>query len=345
MLDTRKTLHDTGILHVIKILAANGANGRLDITAGTTEGAVFFKDGQLVDARVGHLTGFPAVNAIASISDARFNFDPSVAPPLVSSISPSERVVLKQFFGIDTFDANAAQDEVVYSDEEVTMETRGIPVEEIPTPIPTPIPEVVPSRSLYRGALILGLLFIVIAVAAVALRNMYRERALPESVATTEQAATTEQPVTAEQPTPPSVTEDVKTDSPASVAADQPVAAQDLSGKWTVVNTVQKTSYRSYEALKIGFDLSISQNGKSFIGKGQKVSENGRSLPANSRTPIEVKGSINGNRVEATFLEHGAVRKTNGRFVWQIDKAGSLNGTFNSTAANTSGRSAAKREL
>src|SRR5688572_15213077 len=106
MQDTRKTLHDTGILDVIKILSANGANGRRDITAGRTEGAVFCKDGQLVDARVGHLTGFPAVNAVASIRDARFNFDPSVAAPLVSSITPSERVVLKQFFGIETVNSN-----------------------------------------------------------------------------------------------------------------------------------------------------------------------------------------------------------------------------------------------
>ena len=190
MLDTRKTLHDTGILDVIKILSANGANGRLDITAGTTEGAVFFKDGQLVDARVGQLTGFPAVNAVASIRDARFNFDPSFVPPLVSSITPSERVVLKQFFGIETFNSNVTQDDEVYSDEEVTMETQGIPVEAIPAPLPEPLPEVAPSRSSPSCALVLALLFIVIAVAAVALRNMYRERALPATVGyATEQPA------------------------------------------------------------------------------------------------------------------------------------------------------------
>src|SRR5688572_28952438 len=184
MLDTQKTLQDTGILDVIKILSANGANGRLDITAGTTEGAVFFKDGQLVDARVGHLTGFPAVNAVASIRDARFNFDPSFVRPLVSSITPSERVVLKQFFGIETFESKAAQDDdEVYSDDELTIETQGIPAEAIPAPIP----EVVRTRTFHRAALVLALLFIVIAVAAVALRNMYRERALPASVATTEQ--------------------------------------------------------------------------------------------------------------------------------------------------------------
>jgi hypothetical protein len=311
---------DSGILDVIKILSANGASGRLDITAGATEGMVFFKDGRLVDARVGHLTGFPAVNAVASIRDARFNFDATAVPPLVSSITPSERVVLKQFFGIETVAPNDAPEDEVYSDDnEVTIETSRIPVEAIPTPVP----EMASSRSFYRGALILSLLFIVIAAAAVALRNKYRERAVPAAVATTEQPASN--------------------DSPAP--GDQPVAAQDLSGKWSVVNTVQKTSYRSFQNLSISFDLSISQNGKSFTGKGQKVSENGRTLPADSRTPIEVKGSINGNRVEATFFEAGTMRKTNGRFVWQIDKRGGLNGTFVSTAANTSGKSAAKREL
>lgn len=329
MLDTRKTLQNGGILDVIKILSANGATGRLEITAGTTEGFVFFKEGQLVDARVGHLTGFPAVNAVASIRDARFNFDPTALPPVVSSITQSERVVLKQFFGVETLDPNDVPDEEVYPDDkEVTLETHRIPVEAIPTPAP----EAASSRSLYRGALVLALLFIVIAVAAVALRNQYRERALPASVAVTD------------PPAAPPVTEEVKTnDAPAPV--DQPVTAQNLSGKWNVVNTVQKTAYRSFQDLKIGFDLSINQNGNNFTGKGQKVSENGRALPAKSRTPIQVKGSINGNRVEATFFEEGTKRKTNGRFVWQIDNTGGLNGTFISTAANTRGKSAAKREL
>ena len=329
MLDTRKTLQNGGILDVIKILCANGANGRLEITAGTTEGFVFFKEGQLVDARVGHLTGFPAVNAVASIRDARFNFDPTALPPVVSSITQSERVVLKQFFGIETVDPHDVPAEEVYSnDKEVTLETNRIPVEAIPTPAP----EAASSRSLYRGALVLALLFIVIAVAAVALRNQYRERALPASVAVKD------------PPAAPPVTEEVKTnDAPAPV--DQPATAQNLSGKWSMVNTVQKTAYRSFQDLKIGFDLSISQSGNSFTGKGQKISENGRTLPADSRTPIEVKGSINGNRVEATFFEEGTKRKTNGRFVWQIDNKGGLNGTFISTAANASGKSAAKREL
>jgi hypothetical protein len=97
--------------------------------------------------------------------------------------------------------------------------------------------------------------------------------------------------------------------------------------------------------MQIGFQVSINQNGNGFTGTGQKVSENGRSLPADSRTPINVKGSIDGDRVEATFSEEGAARRTNGRFVWRIDKAGGLTGTFSSSAARASGKSTAKKEF
>jgi hypothetical protein len=318
MFDTRKTLHSGGILDVIKILSTNSESGKLDINVGKTEGAFFFKKGQLVDARVGDLTGFRAVNALASMRDVRFSFDPSINAPRVSSITPNERVVLKQFFGIETIDPYTEEDEV-------TLETHRLP---LPV-LPEPIPETGASKSsLYRGGLILAMLFILIAVAAVVLRNKYheRQRALPSAVATTQPAV--EQPAV-DQP-----------------AVDQPVVAQDLTGKWNVVNSVHKTSYRSFQNMNIGFELAINQSGKSFTGQGRKVSENGRSLPAGSRTPIEVKGSIDGDRVEATFFEHGALRKTNGRFVWRIDQSnGGLNGTFVSTAAGSSGKSAARREL
>lgn len=332
MFDTQKNLHDRGILDVLKILSTNGETGRLEMQAGTTEGFFFLKNGHLVDARVGHLTGFPAVNAIAAMRGARFSFDPSAVPPSVSSITANERVVLKQFFGIDTVDPSDMQETPQYSDDEVTMETSRIPVEALPIPVPE-VAAATSSKSFYRGGLaILAVLFVLIAVAAVALRNKYRERVLPASVAT------------AEQPVSAPVAEEVKTESP-SPSVVQTAEAQNLNGKWNVVNTVQKTSYRSFQNLEIGFDLSINQNGKDFTGTGNKVSENGRSLPAGNRTPIQLKGSINGDRVEATFFEEGSLRKTSGRFVWRIDKAGALNGTFISTAAGASGKSAAKREL
>ena len=102
MSDTEQTLRDSGILDVIRTLSSNGESGRLSMSTGTTDGIFFFRNGQLVDARVGNLTGFQAINAAASMPGSTFSFDPYIAPPSFSSITANERVVLKQFFGIDT---------------------------------------------------------------------------------------------------------------------------------------------------------------------------------------------------------------------------------------------------
>jgi hypothetical protein len=299
------------ILDVIQTLAAGGETGRLQLQSGAMQGALFFRHGELVDARVGNLTGFPAVNAIAAMRNATFSFDPSVAPPALSSIRPSERVVLKQFFGIHP------------------AEREEVPTVELPA-----VARYKPrSRFVYRTALIFAVLLVAIAVGAAALRNRYREQVLPATVGTNDTPATT--PVAAEP-------------VPATGAARResaPAVDHNLTGKWTIVNKVQNTSFTSYKNLEIGFDLSIRQDGNGFTGEGRKVSENGRSLPANSQTPIHVKGSIEGDRIEAAFFEDGALRKTNGRFIWKMDKAGGLTGTFVSTAARASGKSTARKEL
>ncbi len=320
------------ILDAIRTLAASGETGSLQLQSGATQGDLFFRHGELVDARVGNLTGFPAVNAIAAMRDAAFSFDPSVAPPPLSSIRPSERVVLKQFFGIHP----------AVREEEVTVELPPVAAR----------PRRSRSNFAYRFALAFAVLLVLVAIAAVAMRNRYREQAAPAAVAGSEQPASTQA-----APAPAVLTNSKEpaaaAPAPVTVATGkQPTAApvpavdqHDLTGKWTVVNTVQNTSYGSYRNLQIGFDLSIKQDGNGFTGEGRKVSENGRSLPADSRTPIHVKGSIEGDRIEANFFEDGTQRKTNGRFVWKLDKAGSLNGTFSSTAARASGKSTARKEL
>src|SRR5919106_965375 len=101
----KEPLEAHGIMELVAALAAKGASGRLEIVTGGTDGALLFQHGKLVDARIGHLTGFQAINAVASMRDARFHFDPSIAVPTISSISPNERLVLKQFFGIETVDS------------------------------------------------------------------------------------------------------------------------------------------------------------------------------------------------------------------------------------------------
>lgn len=306
-----------GIMEFIATLSAKGATGRLEILAGETRGALLFRGGGLVDARIGHLTGFQAINAVAAMRDAQFHFDPSVAVPGISSITPSEKVVLKRFFGIETA---ASMDHAAPAVLEPAAETGVV------------LP---PPKVRYAAIVAFAVLAIAVAAAAVLLREKFRERAATATVATRTEPVS--QPQAPPQPT--------VNGAPRS-EQKPPATTPNLTGEWTVVNTVNSTAYRSFKNLQIGFTVSINQTGTTFTAKGRKVSENGRSLPASGRTPIELKGVIRGDRVEATFYEQGTTRKTNGRFVWKIDRTrGGLTGTFASTAARTSGISTATREL
>ena len=339
------------ILNLIHQITANGDSGRLEILAGAVQGELSFADGKLVDARVGHLTGFRAVNAAVAMRDARFSFDPLFAPLASSSITASERVVLKQFFGIETapaieyfepapvtWPAEAAPVvPVPETADEVTLVSSNVLSAEVPATLPHP------SGFMYRRAVAFAALAIAVLTTAAVLMYKFSRPSSPAVVARIE-------------PTSSSATSTIASSAPAPAAVkaapvkeDQKprtTAARDLSGKWNVVNTVETTSYGTYKNMKIGFALSINQTGKTFSGSGRKVSENGRSLPAGSRTPIQVQGSIEGDRIEATFFEDGTARKSNGRFIWRIDKAGrGLSGNFATTAARSSGRSSATREM
>src|SRR5215213_3099159 len=379
MPDTQQPLHDRTILDWIRTICANGESGRLEIIAGVVQGELSFSNGKLVDARVGHLTGFHAINAAAAMQNARVSFDPTFAPLASGSITASERVVLKQFFGIDT--AAAYAEPAILSS----------PVEAAPPPLPEPVPDAaeevtivrsnsVPSalpqaplphapRSSFPMTLAFAALVIALTGGVVFLMNRFLEDSSPAVVAGVESSS---RPVAApaEQPKPSVVQSTPVQATPAQSAPVQSAAAQsasarpasvlppvkensqphktaqDLSGKWNVVNVIETTSYSSFKNMKIGFALAINQTGTTFTGSGHKVSENGRSLPVGSRTPIQVKGSIKGDTVEATFFEQGAERKSNGRFVWRVDKAGrGLAGKFATSAARSICKSADTREL
>ena len=93
------------LLDEIASLSSRGESGRLQITAKTTRGAFFFKQGKLVEARMGPFTGLPAVNLAVSIGETRLSFDPSIQPPISSFTEPRERTFLKERFGIEALDA------------------------------------------------------------------------------------------------------------------------------------------------------------------------------------------------------------------------------------------------
>jgi len=173
---------DRKILDSIRSICANGESGRLEILAGSIQGELSFADGKLVDARVGHLTGFRAVNAVAAMREARFSFDPTFAPLASGSITASERVVLKQFFGIETATTSEYLDPATVSWPEEAAPVEIIPdaVDEVTlvrnnvtnadvasAELSTPPPPA--ARFSYRTALAFALLAIVVTAAAAVL--------------------------------------------------------------------------------------------------------------------------------------------------------------------------------
>jgi len=321
-----------GILEVIKSITANRESGRLEIDASGTPGTLLFNEGKLVHASLGSLKGFPAVNAAVALREVQFIFDHVAPASHVSTITPSERVVLKRFFGIEAAEAEEPND---------TVEPDWNPA---PEPV-VPLAEVaapVRSRSFTFFsrpviAVSVGLL-LAFVIGAFALRSRMKARQQVASVATVAQPESISVPESQPEVKPAAVAPPVTVAEPRNIARTD-AKVQDLTGEWHIINTVQKTGYKPYNKMQVGFRLRINQHGKQFTAKGEKFSENGQTLPAASRTPIEMTGSIEGDNVVATFVEDGRMRRTNGRFVWRVQNDG-LAGTFVTTAANSSGRSA-----
>lgn len=334
------------ILDLIKSITANRESARLEIHASGTYGTLLFNEGRLVDARLGSLSGFQAVNAAVSLRDVEFNLDHVTPASHSSTITPSERIVLKRFFGIEAAEMEATSDVVEPNPDWNTTPEHVVPlteVEEIPhieleeTPTvevarvpPPPFAGVPKSAFSSRPLMAVSLaLLLALTVGAFALRSKLKGRQETASVA---------------QAVEPTATPLVNAERPES---SEPSAAQvqDLTGEWRVINTVEKTAYKTFDNMQVGFRLVINQSGKRFTAKGEKFSENGRALSVADRTPIRVTGSIDGDKVVATFVEDGTLRKTNGRFVWTLQKDGdALAGRFVSSAAKSSGRSAVTKQ-
>ena len=374
-----------------------------------TDAAVFIDRGDLVDARFAKLTGFQAINALASLRDVTFSFDPAITPPTQSSITPNERILLRDFFGIGganqepqyppfegheeepaqvvllsevdepenlnvhepfvtpvvtplvteasslsppsfTESATATQDSPDYYDDQAVVSDEATIVRSRKTPRAENQPAITygpPSRSRVRPALFATMLTILVAGAAFALVYRLRGRSSPTPATVQTSTDAGDQQVSNGSTTPATVqTSTPASDPQVSTSRESPSVTPDLNGTWNVTNTVEQTAYQPYKNMEVGFELAINQTGNEFTGKGQKVSENGQSLPGTSRTPIIVRGSIDGDKVRATFSESGAMRKTSGRFVWRIDRAkGGLTGTFASDAARSRGRSAATKRF
>ena len=315
------------VLDVIKSITANRESGRLEINSSGMYGTLLFNEGRLVDARLESLSGFQAVNAAVAMRDVEFSFDHVPPASHASTITASERVVLKRFFGIEAAEMgvraevepewNATPEQVVPLAEVEEVALEGTPTVEVARVRSVPLTSARGRSFGSRSRLVVAACLVLLAGLTIVLISKFKAPQESEVVASA-----------VESPSPSNASE-----------ANVP----DLTGEWRVINTVEKTAYRSFDNMQIGFRLVIDQQGKEFTARGEKFSENGQTLPLSSRTPIRVKGTIDGDKIVATFVEDGRTRQTDGRFVWRVQHDG-FAGTFVSSAANSSGRSAVTKQ-
>jgi penicillin-binding protein 1A len=125
---------------------------------------------------------------------------------------------------------------------------------------------------------------------------------------------------------------------------DEEDPAADLSGWWELTNRIQDTNYKDYIGLRLGYRIQLEQDGNRITGRGQKWTEDGRSIPGSGRTPIRVSGTIDGDKITLEFTEQGARRSSTGgfRLTLSADRR-TLRGSFWSNVAGTNGSTLARR--
>jgi hypothetical protein len=125
--------------------------------------------------------------------------------------------------------------------------------------------------------------------------------------------------------------------SKAATVVDVTADAAPLAGDWVMNTRVESSQLQRYEGLRLGYVLSLRQDGDRISGTGWKVREDDRTIRAASRTPINVDGVMTGDRVELTFTEGGRRRTSAGKLILARDSEDVFRGRFSSTAAQSVG--------
>jgi hypothetical protein len=134
----------------------------------------------------------------------------------------------------------------------------------------------------------------------------------------------------------------------AIAAVDYFYSTPRLDGFWEVEATIEESSLKRYEGLKIVSQIAVTQENLVLSGSGDKLKEKtvGQDdwffLDGKSRGQIKLNGYIeknllSKNEVIISTLEEGAVRTTTAFQSLKINNSQSMSGSFQSTAANSRG--------
>jgi serine/threonine-protein kinase len=142
----------------------------------------------------------------------------------------------------------------------------------------------------------------------------------------------------------------VPTEPPAEAveAPDEERAAEQeagqVSGRWALMHDVENSRDGSQAGGRIGYRLTLFQEGDRVYGQGRRVSENGVMLPPAERASIDVAGRIQAGQVILDFTEIGKERTSRGTIRWQLDPGrAALQGRFTSDAGDSGGLSSGRR--
>jgi hypothetical protein len=128
----------------------------------------------------------------------------------------------------------------------------------------------------------------------------------------------------------------------------------DISGVWQVECYVLKSNHSEYEGMTLFFDVLLQQNGREITGTGEKVAEKSKGgekyeFERDKRVHIEITGKLRNNfiiddKVFLHFVEHGRIRESSTVENMKILSNKLMEGTFFSTAADSSGKTFWKKK-
>lgn len=112
----------------------------------------------------------------------------------------------------------------------------------------------------------------------------------------------------------------------------------DISGKWEIKFNIEESSFIPYKGRSMTFKLFFIQVKNEIEAKGEKWRIDNKEIPFGQHDPIDVKGTIQGNKLYCTYTLKGTKRTTVGNIEAIIlENSQTLNGKFSGTAADMKG--------